>query len=73
MFGESKCPVKLWRDFLGRRVENLRSKVAQSCAQQRITLRFVPGIIASRQFTQPLLKYIYPKHITIHNHTSRRV
>ena len=27
------------------------SKVAQSCAQQRITLRFVPGTMASRQFT----------------------
>jgi len=26
-------------------------RVAQSCAQQRITLRFVSGIIASRQFT----------------------
>jgi hypothetical protein len=31
------------------------SRVAQSCAQQRITLRFVPEIIASRQFTCPLL------------------
>jgi hypothetical protein len=30
-----------------------------------LTLRFVPGIIASRQFTQPLRQYIFQKHITI--------
>ena len=46
-------------------------RVAQSCAQQRITLRFVSGIIASRQFTQPLRQYIFQKHITILKHTSR--
>ena len=46
-------------------------QVARSCAQQRITLRFVPGIIASRQFAPPLRQYIFQKHITILKHTSR--